>query len=67
MHYGHTLDSRLDLKMEFLTAHKSKGLQADYVFIINNKKKGLGFPSRIQDDPLIQLLLDGSDIYPFAE
>ena len=62
-----TLDSRPDLKMVFLTAHKSKGLQADYVFIINNKKKGLGFPSRIQDDPLIQLLLDGSDIYPFAE
>lgn len=62
-----TLDSRPDLKMEFFTAHKSKGLQADYVFIINNKKKGLGFPSRIQDGPFIQLLLDGSDIYPFAE
>lgn len=65
--YNVTLDSRPDLKMEFITAHKSKGLQADYVFIINNKKKGAGFPSRIQDDPLIQILLDGSDIYPFAE
>ena len=50
-----------------MTVHKSKGLQADYIFIINNKKKGLGFPSRIQDDPLIQILLDGSDTYPLAE
>lgn len=58
---------RPDLKIEFLTAHKSKGLQADHVFILNNKRKGLGFPSRIQDDPLIQLLLDGSDRFPFAE
>ena len=65
--YSVRLDKRPDLKMEFLTAHKSKGLQADHIFIINNKKKGLGFPSRIQDDPLIQVLLDGSDDYPYAE
>ena len=26
---------RIDLKMSFITAHKSKGLQADYIFIIN--------------------------------
>ena len=58
---------RSDLKIEFITAHKSKGLQADYVFILNTKRKGMGFPSRIQDDPLIQLLLDGSDVYPFSE
>ena len=65
--YSVSLKQRPDLKMEFLTAHKSKGLQAEYVFILNNKKSGLGFPSRIQDDPLIQMLLDGSDSYPYAE
>lgn len=27
---------RTDLKMNFITAHKSKGLQADYIFIINH-------------------------------
>lgn len=58
---------RYDLKMSFLTAHKSKGLQADYVFIINNKSSRMGFPSRIQDDPIIDLLLENSDNYPFAE
>ncbi len=59
--------NRRDLKMEFLTAHKSKGLQADYVFIINNKDYGMGFPSKIEDDPVIGLLLDGKEDYPFAE
>ncbi len=58
---------RPDLKMCFMTAHMSKGLQADYVFIINNKKTRLGFPSRIQDDPILDLLLENSEDYPFAE
>ena len=58
---------RKDLKMEFVTAHKSKGLQADYVFIINNKNKGMGFPSKIQNDPLVESLLEGKESFPFAE
>lgn len=59
--------ARSDLKMQFVTAHKSKGLQADYVFIINNKDKGMGFPSKIQDDPVVDLLLEGKESFPFAE
>ena len=58
---------RADLKMSFVTAHKSKGLQADYVFIINNKKSRMGFPSKIQDAAILDLLLDNCDRYPFAE
>lgn len=58
---------RQDLKMEFITAHKSKGLQADYVFIINNKKSRMGFPSVIQDAPMVNLLLEASEDFPFAE
>lgn len=58
---------RPDLKMQFITAHKSKGLQADYVFIINNKDKGMGFPSKIQDDPVVDLLLEGKETFPYAE
>ena len=37
------MPGRKDLNMQFLTAHKSKGLQADYVIIINNKKTRMGF------------------------
>lgn len=61
------LPERPDLKMVFITAHKSKGLQADYVFILNNSGNAKGFPSKIQDDPIVQLLLKNSDVYPFAE
>lgn len=59
--------TRPDLSMSFLTAHKAKGLQADYVFIINNKKSRMGFPSKIQDAPILDLLLDNCDQYPYAE
>ena len=59
--------NRPDLNMIFLTAHKSKGLQADYIFVINNKKSRMGFPSRIQDAPILNLLLDNCDSYPYAE
>lgn len=58
---------RPDLKMSFVTAHKSKGLQADYIFIINNKKSKMGFPSKIQDAAILNLLLDNCDSYPYAE
>ena len=58
---------RLDLKMSFITAHRSKGLQSDYVFIINNKDSRMGFPSRIQDAPILDLLLENCDQYPYAE
>ena len=61
------LPARKDLKMEFVTAHGSKGLQADYVFIINNKNRGLGFPCKIQDDPLVGCLLEGKEDFPYAE
>lgn len=61
------LEGREDLKMEFYTAHKSKGLQADYVFIINNKAQGMGFPSKIKNPTLIEQLLERSDDYPYAE
>jgi len=58
---------RPDLDIVFLTAHRSKGLQADYVFILNNKDGRTGFPSKIQDAPIIELLLENSDQFPHAE
>ena len=58
---------RPDLKMSFITAHKAKGLQADYVVILNNKGTRMGFPSMIQDAPILDMLLEKSDDYPHAE
>lgn len=58
---------RTDLQISFMTVHSSKGLQADYVFLLNTKAYGMGFPSQIADAPILQLLLDNCDHYPFAE
>lgn len=60
-------EKRRDLRMKFITAHKSKGLQADYVFIINNKESRMGFPSKIHEAAILKLLLDNCDQYPYAE
>lgn len=69
--YGEIIEviysKRIDLEIKYLTIHKSKGLQADYVFIINNKDKGSGFPSKIVDDIVIEKLLGISESYPFSE
>ena len=58
---------RVDLDIEFLTIHKSKGLERDYTFILNNKERGKSFPSKIINDKFINSLLDNSDTFPFAE
>lgn len=58
---------RPDLKISFMTVHKSKGLQADYVFILNNERGVKGFPSEIEDPEILGLLQETSETYPFAE
>lgn len=58
---------RPDLSIEFMTIHGSKGLQADYVFVINNKRDRFGFPSQIQDDQILRLVLERKESFPYAE
>ena len=43
---------RPDLRIRFLTVHQSKGLEADYVIILNNREAKLGFPAHVKDPPL---------------
>ena len=43
---------RPDLKTRFLTVHQSKGLEADYVILLNNREAKLGFPAHVKDPPL---------------
>ena len=46
---------RKDLKIKFMSAHKAKGLQADYVFLINCRDAVLGFPSQMTEHALVEL------------
>lgn len=54
-------------KIEFLTVHKSKGLEADYVIILQCNRDTYGFPSLVSDDPVLNYVLTKSDQYPFGE
>lgn len=56
-----------ELKISFLTVHKSKGLEADNVVIINCANDYFGFPNKIEDDPILQLLLSDAEPYRYAE
>lgn len=54
-------------EIEFLTVHKSKGLEADYVILLQCNKDTFGFPSLMNDDPILNLILGKGDEYPYGE
>lgn len=54
-------------KIEFLTVHKSKGLEADYVILLQCNKDTYGFPSLVNDDPVLDYVLTKSDQFPYGE
>ena len=53
----------------FSTVHKAKGLEEDYVVVLALKNDRRGFPSQIEDDPVLDLVrpMTGEGAYPFAE
>ena len=51
----------------FLTVHQAKGLEADYVILLNCNSGTYGFPSAIEDDPVLSYVLSDSDQFRFAE
>ena len=54
-------------KIEFLTVHKSKGLEADYVILLQCNKDTYGFPSQVSDNPVLNYVLTKSDQFPYGE
>lgn len=63
-HFFYYISNR---KIEFLTVHKSKGLEADYVILLQCNKDTYGFPSLVNDDPVLNYVLTKGDKYPFGE
>jgi DNA helicase IV len=60
------------LNLDAMTIHKSKGLEADYVIVggLSDGKLSdgkYGFPSRIVDDSVLELVLPSKDSHPHAE
>ncbi len=54
-------------KVEFLTVHKSKGLEADYVILLQCNKDIYGFPSLVSDDPVLSYVLTENEQFPHSE
>jgi DNA helicase-4 len=55
------------LDLTFKTAHGSKGLEADFVLVPNLTRGRYGFPSNIEDDPVLDLAMADPDAFPHAE
>lgn len=56
-----------DIEMEFMTVHRAKGLGYDNVIIINAINSTYGFPSKIQDDPILHYVIKTDRSIEYAE
>ena len=55
------------LELDYKTVHGSKGLEADYVVVLDLCSGKYGFPAEIADDPLFDLVLAAPEEHPNAE
>lgn len=56
-----------DIKMTYLTVHRSKGLEEENVIIINLTNNKLGFPNKLQDDKVLKYVSLKKTKFPFDE
>lgn len=56
-----------ELKIKYLTAHKSKGLESENVILINLTDATLGFPSQQKDDEILRFVSPHKSKFPFDE
>lgn len=63
----HTYVSYGKRKMAFMTVHQSKGLECDYIILLNCNGGMMGFPSQISDSPVLKYVLSEPDDYAFSE
>lgn len=56
-----------NITIKFMTSHKSKGLEADNVIIINLENKINGFPSKIINHEILSLISNDKEDFIFDE
>lgn len=54
-------------QMKFMTIHQAKGLECDYIILLNCNGGTIGFPSQISDSPVLKYVLSEPDGYAFSE
>lgn len=55
------------LNITFMTVHMAKGLGYDNVIVVNGKNETYGFPSKIEDDPVLSFVIKGDNSIDYAE
>ena len=55
------------LRFRYMTVHRSKGLEADYVVVLGLCAGKYGFPVEIADDPLLDLVMPAPETHANAE
>ena len=55
------------LSLTYRTVHASKGLEEEYVILVSAKDGPSGFPNRLEDDPLLNMVAASTSQYPLAE
>ena len=55
-----------NIAFTYMTVHKSKGLEANNVIILNMKNSDLGFPTKIKEERILKYIKE-FDKYPFEE
>ena len=56
-----------ELKFEFCSMHKSKGITRDIVIVLNMNSDIMGMPAQRENDPLLDMLLAKEEPFAFAE
>lgn len=54
-------------KIEAITIHKSKGLEAENVIVVNLEDGILGFPNKVGSNKINRFVLNENDYYPYEE
>lgn len=55
------------MKLTYSTVHSSKGLEEEYVILISADDGKTGFPNKMEDDPLLNLVLTSKSEFRYAE
>lgn len=56
-----------NVALDFMTVHRAKGLGYDNVIIINARNEVYGFPSQVQDDPVLKYVVRDDHSIEYAE
>lgn len=55
------------LSIKFMSVHKSKGIEADEVIVINNRNDLTGFPNKMVSDSVLKYVTTDEELFTFAE